>query len=382
MGRPGITAATIRARLVSSIALALALALGTAISLALAQQAHADSGTVYACSVHPTYQHPVTGEIEDSGGASARATGQAMVDSAVSSSGMMEATDDGRYFLTIRMSLVDLTSGHTFYVQDWGETGWSTPAMGVTATGSDANGTTNDVCIQLPSVNGIVRVSMFVESMGRDVIFYVYADDLAQPAPSDFVATIVTEAASGDSAEIADQSTDQSTGQPADQLADQPASQPASQPAAQPAGQPATQDAAPQSAQAQSAAPSAQAKPDGTNGSAQTLSNAATASSQEGAQGNAAVTSADDLVEGAGAASAQGLSLSTAPAGEQVAGTAETSSVASDSGERLFALWLAVVSAGVVLMLAAAFIVYFCRRNWNRWAGYDPDDYSKEYRRG
>ena len=28
----------------------------------------AASGTVYTCTIHPCYRHPVTGEIEDSGG--------------------------------------------------------------------------------------------------------------------------------------------------------------------------------------------------------------------------------------------------------------------------------------------------------------------------
>ena len=159
--------------------------------------AFAAPGAVYSCTVHPVYQHPVTGAVEDAGGSSGRATGQAMVESAVGSAGMMEVTDAGECFLTMRLSLVDLTSNHVFQVQDWGGSGWSTPAMGVTGTGTDASGTTNDVCVQLPSQRGIVRVSMLVESMGRDVVFYVYADGLREPAPAGFAATIVTEPSAG-----------------------------------------------------------------------------------------------------------------------------------------------------------------------------------------
>ena len=34
------------------------------------------SGTVYTCTIYPCYAHPVTGEIEDSGGEAGYATGQ------------------------------------------------------------------------------------------------------------------------------------------------------------------------------------------------------------------------------------------------------------------------------------------------------------------
>lgn len=130
-----------------------------AVALAVPASAYAVSGNVYSCTVHPVYAHPVTGEVEDPGGSSSKATGQAMVDSCVATDGMMEVTDAGEYFLTMRLSLVDLTSNHVFQVQDRGDSGWSTPAMGVTGTGSDASGTTNGVCVQLPSQRGIVRVS-------------------------------------------------------------------------------------------------------------------------------------------------------------------------------------------------------------------------------
>ena len=64
----------------------------------------AAAGTVYTC-----YRHPVTGEIEDSGGEASYATGQGMVDGAVYPTGILELTDSGEYYLTIRMSLMDYT---------------------------------------------------------------------------------------------------------------------------------------------------------------------------------------------------------------------------------------------------------------------------------
>ena len=123
---------------------------------------HAESGSVYSCTINRCYSHPVTGEIEDSGGEASYATGQGMVEGAVYASGLMEVTDSGNYYLTIRMSLIDYTSGHSFSVQNVGDSGWSGTGVAVTANGSDSNGTTSDICIQVPSENCIVRVSMYV----------------------------------------------------------------------------------------------------------------------------------------------------------------------------------------------------------------------------
>ncbi|HAM14705.1 MAG TPA: hypothetical protein DCP91_02335 [Eggerthellaceae bacterium] len=347
---------------------AFALAIAMCLALSCAPAAHAVSGNVYACDVHPSYQHPVTGQIEDSGGASARATGQAMVDSCVSSAGMMEVADTGECYLTIRMSLVDLTSGHTFLVQDWGGSGWATPAMGVTGTGRDANGTTNDVCVQLPSENGIVRVSMRVESMGRDVVFYVYADNFSKPASSGFAATIVTEQSQAAATE-----------------------QGATSPAPQAAPVPDQQTAAEQSASEQQAGTGQQpANPAATAGQSATQAGAGSSAAAAGgvaddganATTGDAASSADSLVQSTGGATAQGLSLSTAPEGAAETGGQDASAPFAGPNSPYLALWLAIVGAGVVLMLVAATIVYVFRRNWNRWGGTDPDDYSKEYSRG
>ena len=342
--------------------------------------AYAQSGSVYACTVHPVYEHPVTGEIEDSGGASSRATGQAMVESCVSSSGMMEITDTGECFLTIRMSLVDMTSGHDFSVQDWGDVGWSSTALGVTAVGSNSSGTTNDVCIQLPSQDGIVRVSMLVESMGRNVVFYVYADSLSEPAPSDFVATIVTEESDGTAAAATLEQSGQGAGTGESEVGAQEHSEGAQ---AQQASSESAEVAANQAAsQAQEAANAGQASAQQVLGTA--ASGVATASTTAAGADAQAVESADDLVEGAGASTAQGLSLSTAlDADEAVAANSDADATDISSADVPFAVrWLSVVGGGIVLMLVAALIAYVFRRNWNRWGGTDPDDYSKEYRRG
>lgn len=162
------------------------------------ETARAASGTVYTCSVTPSYSNPVTGEIEDAGGEAGYATGQGMVQSVVYSTGILEVTDGGEYYLTVRLGMMDYASGHSFWVQNVGDSGWSAPAVGQTGSGSDGNGTTADICIQVPSENCVVRASMYVEPMGREVIYYFYPSGYSEGNTTDMTATMVT-AASGSS---------------------------------------------------------------------------------------------------------------------------------------------------------------------------------------
>ena len=104
--------------------------IASALSLALlagfpAVEAHAATGSVYTCTINRCYAHPVTGAVEDSGGAGSYATGQGMVEGCVYPTGILEVADDGNYYLTIRLSLMDYTSGHDFQVQSVGDSGWS-----------------------------------------------------------------------------------------------------------------------------------------------------------------------------------------------------------------------------------------------------------------
>lgn len=117
----------------------------------LSKDVKASSGNVYSCQIARTYQHPVTGKVEDSGGNSSKATGQGMVEGAISSKGLLEVTDSGDYYLTFRISLVDYTSDLNFSVQKRGASGFQTRSVTQTATGKDNNGTTKDLRIKLPS---------------------------------------------------------------------------------------------------------------------------------------------------------------------------------------------------------------------------------------
>lgn len=318
------------------LAFALALILGAGVP---AFPAYAATGNVYTNSITPCYRHPVTGTIEDSGGEASYATGQGMVEGAVYKTGIMEVTSDGSYYLTIRMSLMDYTSNHSFWVQNAGDSGWSTPTeLGVTGNGTDSNGTTADICMKVPSENCVVRVGMYVEPMGRDVIFYVYPSNYSAGNSTDMKATIVTAAA--ESGTGADSNTSGNSG---------------------------------------------------STGSGSTTSGGSTLSGNSSLSGNtndtikdtetsetpkleSSITNAatedesintDDITLNG----AQGLSLSTAENAEDTEDVEEAS-----SGSSVFQIALAIVISGLVLIGVAAGVIYYFRRNWKRWGGAQDDE--------
>lgn len=304
--------------------------------------AEAASGNVYTCAVHPCYVHPVTGVIEDSGGEASYATGQGMVDGVVYPTGILELTDSGEYYLTVRFSLMDQTSGHSFWVQNVGDSGWSAPAAGVTGSGTDGNGTTADICIQVPSENCVVRVSMYVDPMGRDVIFYLYPSDYTAGNSTDMNATIVT--ASSGSGEATAGSTASGSGSAGAASAGSGIS-----------GLPGSSV---QSGQGSSASGSS----DTETGDSSTEAPALSSSIDKAAQPTASTdTELND---------AQGLSLSTGADASE-----EAEETGSSGGNSAFAIGAAVTVSGLILMGTAAVIVYFFRKNWKRWGGgYDDDE--------
>lgn len=306
---------------------------------------HAESGSVYSCTINRCYSHPVTGEIEDSGGEASYATGQGMVEGAVYASGLMEVTDSGNYYLTIRMSLIDYTSGHSFSVQNVGDSGWSGTGVAVTANGSDSNGTTSDICIQVPSENCIVRVSMYVTPMGRNVTFYLYPSDYSEGNSVGMNPAFVTEEAAS------------------------------------------AQDSGSGEAVANSALDTGSAQEAGGSETADTQETDGTESTDEAAQDNEEETQNDAAATQAAASkssdesdtdkelnSAQGLNLSTAEEDSTTSGEKKSDSESSVKINTVFAIALAVTGSGLVLILVTALIIWYFRKNWRRWGGEDDDD--------
>ena len=268
----------------------------------LSKDVKAASGNVYSCQIARTYEHPVTGKVEDSGGSSSKATGQGMVEGAISSKGLLEVTDSGGYYLTFRISLVDYTSDLSFSVQKRGASGFQTQSVTQTATGKDNNGTTKDLRIKLPSQDSIIRCSMYVKPMGRNVIFYFYPGNYTTGNSVGMKALMVTTSNTSNTSNA--------------------------------------------------------------NNTNSTASQQTTTASQE-----STAKSNDDSLN-----SAQGLSLSTAP---------KTTTKKKTSSEKSVGTWILILTvsmtlSGLILLGVAAVIVYYFRKNWDKW-GDDQDEYDEIY---
>lgn len=271
----------------------------------LSKDVKAASGNVYSCQIARTYQHPVTGKVEDSGGSSSKATGQGMVEGAISSKGLLEVTDAGDYYLTFRISLVDYTSDLTFSVQKRGASGFQVQSVTQTATGKDNNGTTKDLRIKLPSQDSIIRCSMYVKPMGRNVIFYFYPGNYTTGNSVGMKALMVTTSNTNNTSNTSN-----------------------------------------------------------ANNTNSTASQQTTTASQE-----STAKSNDDSLN-----SAQGLSLSTAP---------KTTTKKKTSSEKSVGTWILILTvsmtlSGLILLGVAAVIVYYFRKNWDKW-GDDQDEYDEIY---
>ena len=332
----------------------------------------AASGTVYTCTINRCYAHPVTGVIEDSGGESSYATGQGMVEGCVYSNGILEVTDDGAYYLTIRMSLMDYTSGHSFQVQNVGDSGWSTPSeIGVTGNGTDSNGTTADVCMRVPSENCVVRGSMYVEPMGRDVIFYVYPSDYNEGNNTDMNATMVT-ASSGESSSSESGSSDNSQAQAQESSTQEQSESTESETS----GNSSLQSS--QSTGNSSLQSSTKSDSEKTDSTDEKKTDSSTKSDSNKKKLESTITEAakpaseetdTPSTDSSTLNSAEGLSLSTA--GETADDATGTT---ASSGNKVFQIALAVTVSGLILIGAGAGVIYFFRKNWRRWGGADDDE--------
>ena len=298
---------------------------------------HAESGTVYSCTINRSYSNPVTGEVEDAGGQASYATGQGMVEGCVYGSGMLEVTDSGNYYLTVRLGLMDYTSNHNFAVQNVGDSGWMSTSTAVTANGSDSNGTTADLCIQVPSENCVVRGSMYVSPMGRDVIFYFYPSNYSEGNSVGMTPAFVTEASG--SGQAAQQSTE-------------------------------TNGTLDTSGSVENAEGTEETGTEETDAEA---SDESTGLSGDGLQSAvAAGSSEDETASDEELNSAQGLSLST----EDETADEDGGISLPESGtiRSILVLTVSITVAGLILMLVAALLIWFFRKNWRRWGGEDDDD--------
>ncbi|HEQ3718880.1 TPA: heme ABC transporter substrate-binding protein IsdE [Streptococcus pyogenes NGAS535] len=165
---------------------------------------YADKGQIYGCIIQRNYRHPISGQIEDSGGEHSFDIGQGMVEGTVYSDAMLEVSDAGKIVLTFRMSLADYSGNYQFWIQPGGTGSFQAVDYNITQKGTDTNGTTLDIAISLPTVNSIIRGSMFVEPMGREVVFYLSVSELIQKYSGNMLAQLVTETDNSQNQEVKD----------------------------------------------------------------------------------------------------------------------------------------------------------------------------------
>lgn len=339
------------------LAVVLAFILGAGIP---AVPVHAAGGSVYTCSVTPCYRHPVTGVIEDSGGEASYATGQGMVEGCVYQTGILEVTADGKYYLTIRMSLMDYTSGHSFWVQNVGDSDWSSPSeIGITGNGSDSNGTTADICMRVPSENCVVRGSMYVEPMGRDVVFYCYPSDYSEGNSTNMNATMASAGDTGTDAQAAGGSSGSSTATGSGSAGSASASSGSSGLSGGGSLSAGTSKLQSSAADAGDASGTDSGTDSGAAGLQSSITEPATSDTTQGTDDTALNT-------------AEGLSLSTADADHAQTTAADTSD--SSAGQQIMIRILSITISGLILIAVAAGVIFFFRKNWYRWGGGEDDD--------
>lgn len=333
-----------------------------------AVEAQAATGSVYTCTINRCYAHPVTGAVEDSGGAGSYATGQGMVEGCVYPTGILEVADDGNYYLTIRLSLMDYTSGHDFQVQSVGDSGWSSTGYAQTGTGSDSNGTTADVVIQVPSENCIVRGTMYVEPMGRNVVFYLYPSDYKEGNNTDMNATMVTGSAASDgtAAESSSDGGSAVSGSSGSVSSGNSSLQSSGSTSSDSSTGSTSSDSSTGSTSSDSSAGSTSSDSStGSTSSGKKLQSSISEAAKPSSESETPSTDSSTLD------SAEGLSLSTA----KDADAADSDSTStSTSGNKVFQIAIAVLVVGLILIGVVAAVVFYFRKNWRRWGGGQDDD--------
>lgn len=185
---------------------------GMAVMLALAASitpipVFAASNGIYIATATPHYKHPVTGKVEDSGGESSSVLGQSMTESATYRKALVEVDADGSTYVTVRLKLMDNIQNPEFRVD--GSPVSATPMQ------EDLNKHTADYRMKVKSESSVIRCTMYVVPMGRQVIFYITVSDL-QSGSEDFLTSIRVDPANTPSADTSPADTSPSdTKQPA-----------------------------------------------------------------------------------------------------------------------------------------------------------------------
>ncbi len=160
------------------------------------------AASVYTMTANPTYAHPVTGVIEDSGGVDSYDLGQSMTQSMLSPSAILEVDEGGNRYATVRFFMTDQISDIQFAIQDWGASDWAGTQTEITQENA-GGAVSTDYRIYLSTESNVVRSTFFVGPMGRNVVFFFYFSHFTAGNNTDFIQKVsVTGEAGGDAAAL------------------------------------------------------------------------------------------------------------------------------------------------------------------------------------
>lgn len=143
--------------------------------------AYAASHGIYTATATPHYRNPLTGKIEDSGGEDSEVLGQSMTESATYTKALVEVDSNGNTYITVRLKLMDNIQNPTFKVDG--------NSVSASLMQEDYSANTADYRMKVASENSVIRCSMYVVPMGRDVIFFITVSNL-NSGSGDFVTSI------------------------------------------------------------------------------------------------------------------------------------------------------------------------------------------------
>ena len=146
----------------------------------------AETGTAYVATATAYYKHPVTGTVEDAG--NNEGLGQSMTESVLHSKALIEKTDSGKLYATVRIFLTDNIENVKFWTQSRGASSFQ--SVSATLMQENIGGVyCSDYRFQIPAENAVVKASFYVTPMGRDVIFYLDFSNLKEGS-SDFIVSV------------------------------------------------------------------------------------------------------------------------------------------------------------------------------------------------
>ena len=149
-----------------------------------AVQTLALSNGIYIATASPHYKHPVTGVIEDSGGEGSAVLGQSMTESALYNKALVEVDNKGTTYITVRLKLMDNIENPEFEVDG--------KSVSASLMQEDYTENTADYRMKVPSEKSIIKCSMYVVPMGRQVKFFITVSDLTSGS-GDFITSVTVD---------------------------------------------------------------------------------------------------------------------------------------------------------------------------------------------